>query len=85
MCLSEITTDNATGETGDGRYLRHVVVAEVLVTLSTAEVPRGAEGLPQLTGYGLVAHHHRLSTHVEAISRKSSVSQHTDSEGRTDY
>lgn len=74
----KFTSNNPTAQSRDALYLCHIVLDEVVITLSAAHVPRQTEPFPQLTGHSDVALYHSLSTHIEAISHQSPVSQHAD-------
>lgn len=67
------TSDDATAQSRDALYLCHIVLDEVVITLSAAHVPRQAKPIPQLTGHGDVALYHSLSAHVKVISHQSPV------------
>ena len=77
------TFNNPTAQSRNALYLRHIVLEEVVITLRAAHVPRQAEPLPQLAGHRHVVLCHRFSTHIEAISHQSPVSQHADPTART--
>lgn len=78
MLYNEFTSDNPTAQTRNALYLCHIVLDEVVITVSAAHVAWQAELVPQLAGDCDVALHHSLSTYIKAISDQSPVAQHAN-------
>lgn len=76
------TSNNPTAQSRDALYFCHIVLHEVVITLSAAHVPWQTEPVPQLAGPCDVSCYHGLRAHVKAVPHQSPVSQHADPSAR---